>query len=69
VDPAFGTFGGLFAAPGYSSWNIGAAWKIQRHVELFGRITNLFDKSYEEAFGFPALGRSAIAGLRVAAGR
>jgi outer membrane cobalamin receptor len=69
VDPAFGTFGGLFDAPGYSSWNIGAAWKIQRHFELFGRITNLFDKSYEEAFGFPALGRSAIAGLRVAAGR
>jgi hypothetical protein len=32
-------------------------------------VTNLFDRSYEEAFGFPALGRSGMAGLRVAAGR
>ena len=28
-----------------------------RFVEVFGRVENLFDRSYEEAFGFPALGR------------
>jgi outer membrane receptor protein involved in Fe transport len=69
VDPSFGTFGGLFEAPGYAVVHTGAAWRVGRNVELLGRITNLFDRTYEEALGFPALGRSAIAGFRLAAGR
>jgi len=69
VDPSFGTFGGLFDAPGYTTWNAGAAWKLLSRIEVFGRITNLFDRDYEEALGFPALGRSAMVGLRVAARR
>jgi vitamin B12 transporter len=69
VDPSLGTFGGLFDAPGYAVVHIGAAWRVTRNLELFGRITNLFDRRYEEALGYPALGRGAIAGLRVATGR
>src|SRR5205085_1256535 len=69
VDPSFGTFGGLFDAPGYAVWNTGAAWRVSRAIQIFGRIDNLFDRAYEESLGFPALGRSAMAGLRVAAGR
>jgi outer membrane cobalamin receptor len=69
VDPSFGTFGGIFDAAGYSVWNIGADWRLFRGVEIFGRITNLFDRRYEEVFGYPALGRGAVAGLRVAASR
>jgi outer membrane cobalamin receptor len=69
VDPSFGTFGGLFEAPGYAVVNTGAAWRVTSNVELFGRITNLFDRSYEEALGFPALGRSAIGGLRLVTSR
>ena len=69
VDPSFGTFGGLFDSPGFAVVNAGAAWRVARRLELFGRLTNLFDRRYEEALGFPALGRAAIGGLRVAAGR
>jgi outer membrane receptor protein involved in Fe transport len=69
VDPTLGAFGGLFAASGYAVWHAGAAWKLTRTIELFGRVENLFDRRYEEALGFPALGRGAIAGLRVAASR
>ena len=36
---------------------------------MFEKVLNLFDRTYEETFGFPALGRSALVGLRVAAGR
>jgi hypothetical protein len=32
-------------------------------------VENLFDERYEEALGFPALGRRATVGIRVAAGR
>ena len=69
VDPSLGTFGGLFDTPGYAVVNTGAAWRLARNMELFARITNLFDRYYEEALGFPALGRGATVGLRVAAGR
>jgi outer membrane cobalamin receptor len=69
VEPSFGTFGGIFDAAGYQVWNAGGAWRLARFVEVFGRVENLFDRSYEEAFGFPALGRRATAGLRIAAGR
>jgi outer membrane receptor protein involved in Fe transport len=69
VEPSFGTFGGLFDAPGFAAWTAGAAWKVTRRFELFGRIENLLDRKYEEVFGFPALPRGVMAGLRVAASR
>ena len=69
VDPSFGTFGGMFEAPGYSVWNAGATWTFSNHLQLFGRVANLFDRDYEEALGYPALGRSGMVGLRVAASR
>jgi outer membrane cobalamin receptor len=69
VEPNWGTFGGLFESAGYQVWHAGAAWRLTPRLDLFGRVTNLFDRAYEEAFGFPALGRGASAGLRVAAGR
>lgn len=69
VEPSLGTFGGLFYADGFTVWNTGLSFRVRRVGELFGRVENLFDSSYEEAFGFPALGRRATIGLRVAAGR
>ena len=69
VEPSLGTFGGLFYAKGYDVWHAGASWRVVRGVEVFGRVENLFDRAYEEALGFPAPGRTAMAGIRVAAGR
>jgi outer membrane cobalamin receptor len=69
VEPSYGTFGGLFDAEGYGVWNAGASWRLARQLEVYGRIANLFARRYEEVFGFPALGRGVVAGLRVAASR
>jgi outer membrane cobalamin receptor len=69
VEPSLGTFGGLFYSSGFNVWNAGAAWRIQRIGEVYARVENLFDETYEEALGFPALGRRATIGVRVAAGR
>jgi outer membrane cobalamin receptor len=69
VEPSFGTFGGLHDADGFNAWNAGASWRVARVGELFGRIENLFDRRYEEALGFPALGRRATIGIRIAPGR
>jgi outer membrane cobalamin receptor len=69
VDPSFGTFGGLFDSPGYAVASAGVNWRAPRGIDVFARITNLFDRDYEEVLGFPALGRAVTAGIRVAAGR
>ncbi len=69
VEPNYGTFGGLFYARGYQSWSAGASWRVLGSAELFARVENLFDRAYEEALGFPAAGRGAFAGLRIAARR
>jgi vitamin B12 transporter len=47
----------------------GVAVTVGRGVEVFGRVTNLFDQSYEEVFGYPAPGRAGMIGIRVAGSR
>ena len=69
VDPSFGTFGGVYQAPGYSVWNAGASWTMSSRLQLFGRVTNVFNREYEEALGYPALRRAGMVGLKVAASR
>ena len=69
VEPSMGTFGGLFDAPGYNVWSTGATVRAARYLDVYARVENIFNRTYEEAFGFPALGRRFTAGLRIAAGR
>ena len=69
VEPSLGTFGGLHVAEGFTVWNTGLSYRLRRVGDVFVRVENLFDRTYEEALGFPALGRRATLGLRVAAGR
>lgn len=69
VEPSYGTFGGLFYSRGYQVWSAGVSWRIRRFADVFARIDNLFDRAYEESLGFPAQGRGAFVGLRIAAGR
>jgi len=69
VEPNFGAFGGLFPSKGYVVADTGITVRLHRTVDVFARVTNLFDRSYEEVLGYPALGRSAIGGLRFALSR
>lgn len=67
LEPSFASE--VFENPGFGTVNIGGAVRITRHLELFGRVTNLFDRQYEEVFGFPAMGRMGLAGVRVTGSR
>jgi vitamin B12 transporter len=42
-----------------------AAYRLTDHVELFGRIENLFDADYQEVFSYNHLGRGAYGGVKV----
>ena len=65
IEPSFGSFGGVFTAPGFTVVDAGAAWRLTPHVQVFGRGLNLLDRRYEEAYGYPAPGRTGMVGLRV----
>jgi len=67
VDPTFGAFGGLYDAEGYAVADVGARVRVWSAIDLVGRIENLMDRNYEETLGFPALGRRATVGVRLAA--
>ncbi|ACF11590.1 TonB-dependent receptor [Chlorobaculum parvum NCIB 8327] len=45
--------------------NVSASYKMTDNVELYGRIDNLFDEYYEEAWRYATPGRSAYAGVKV----
>lgn len=67
IEPNFGS--PTFDNPGYAVASIGASFKLTPILVITARVNNLFDRAYEEALGFPALGRSAMIGVRVATGR
>jgi outer membrane receptor protein involved in Fe transport len=66
IEPNYGTFGGLFHGAGYYVVNAGGSWRLTPWLELYARGMNLFDRPYEEVYGYPALGRTATGGVRVA---
>ena len=50
-------------------WLAGArvAYRVTSRVELFGRVANAFDADYQDVVGYRTEGRSAFAGVRIAA--
>lgn len=58
----------FFAAnrnPSYWSAFADGSWQATRHVMPFLRVDNLLNSYYEEVLGYPALSRSATAGVRL----
>jgi outer membrane receptor protein involved in Fe transport len=69
IEPAFGATGGLYMNDGHAVINVGASWRPIKAIEVFARALNLFDRDYEEVLGYPAPGRTAYVGARLAVGR
>jgi len=67
IEPNFAST--VYANPGYAVVAIGGSFRVGHGIDAYARVTNLFDKSYEEALGYPALGRAAMIGVRIAATR
>jgi outer membrane cobalamin receptor len=54
---------GLTHNPGYARFDLATSSLIARGISFTGRVTNLFDKQYQDALGFLALGRDFRLGL------
>ncbi|MEQ1354247.1 MAG: TonB-dependent receptor, partial [Candidatus Acidiferrum sp.] len=55
---------GLDRNPGYARFDAAAHYDFGRGMSLFARAQNIFDKQYQDALGYPALGRDARVGVR-----
>ena len=53
---------GIIRNGGYAKWDIGLSYDISKYFTVFGRMENLLDEKYEEVIGYPALGRTFLAG-------
>ncbi len=51
--------------PDYFLLNMSGAYQLTASVELYGRVDNLFDTWYEEAWRYATPGRSAYAGVKI----
>jgi vitamin B12 transporter len=54
----------LSSNPGYALFNIATHYDVGHGVTFYARAQNLFDKQYQDALGYPALGRNVQAGVR-----
>ena len=64
TDSAFLPVNVLPRNPGYGRFDMAASYNLIRGLLFTARATNLFDKRYQDALGFPALGRDYRFGLR-----
>jgi vitamin B12 transporter len=50
--------------PGYARFDMAISYQLYRGLFVTARAINLFDKQYQDALGYPALGRYYLFGLR-----
>jgi len=50
--------------PGYARFDVATSYDFRRGFSLYGRVSNLFNKQYQEALGYPALGRDFRLGMK-----
>jgi vitamin B12 transporter len=58
VDPAQTT------NPGYARFDMAASFNVTHDVAFTARVLNLFNKQYQDALGYPAVGQTYYFGLR-----
>lgn len=65
VGDSFDNAANTVRLDGYALAGVRASFPISEHLEIYGRIDNLFDAKYETARGYNVLGRAAYGGARV----
>ena len=56
-------FGTISELPSFTTVDLAASYDLTDQVALTGRVVNLFDEDYSEAWGYAARGRTAYVGL------
>jgi vitamin B12 transporter len=51
--------------PGYAVINLAGSYQVNRYLNVFARVDNLFDKHYQEVLGFGTSGVAGYGGIKV----
>jgi len=65
VGNTFDNAANSFVLHNYTLVDLHASWKINEMFELYGRIENMFDKTYQTTRNYGSPGRGAFGGIRV----
>ncbi|MGA8267029.1 MAG: TonB-dependent receptor [Candidatus Acidiferrales bacterium] len=55
---------GITSNPSYVRWDLGTSYHFTRKLSALGRVENLFDRRYQDAVGYPALGLNWRLGMK-----
>jgi outer membrane cobalamin receptor len=55
---------GITSNPSYVRWDLGTSYDFTRKLSAIARVENLFDRRYQDAIGYPALGLNYRLGMR-----
>ena len=64
VGPSYDKAGEVDRLAGYTLADITASVPLTHDIDLFGRVENIFDESYQTAAGYGSPGRGAFIGVR-----
>jgi len=59
---------GITSDPSYVKWDLGTSYNVTRKFSVLARVENLFDRRYQDAVGYPALGLNYRLGLKYVLG-
>ncbi|MEG3181434.1 TonB-dependent receptor plug domain-containing protein [Sphingomonas sp. LT1P40] len=65
VGDSFDNSANTVRLDGYALAGVRASLPLGEHLEVYGRVDNLFDANYATAFGYGVYGRAAYGGVRV----
>lgn len=60
---------GITSDPSYVRWDAAAIVPVAKGLSATAQVQNLFDRQYQDAVGYPALGRNFLLGIRYIWGR
>jgi vitamin B12 transporter len=60
---------GITSDPSYVRWDVATAVPVARGLSAIAQVQNLFDRKYQDAVGYPSLGRNYRVGIHYVWGR
>jgi len=64
VEPNLGAAGGAFNNPGYRVVGVNLNYRVRGNVTFYVNVHNVFNRRYEEIFGYPAPLVNLVAGVK-----
>lgn len=65
VGQRFNNVGNTQSTPSFLVWNLSATYEVNKHMQIYARVDNIFNEKYEEVLYFGTPIRSVFGGLRV----